>query len=114
MAVIPIRFMSQKLAVRSANYHRQAGDRIVSGRPTGMPRPPRVFYVAGPGAVAGDSYEHWKDGVNDPHEVALTYSGQFFDICRDLGSKAEVISTHPQVRGCSGTARSALSIGPIN
>lgn len=53
----------------------------------------RVFYAAGGGDVIG-TYRHWRDGHDDPSEVALTYSGQFFDVCRELGAEALVITCH--------------------
>src|SRR5436305_14053187 len=57
-----------------------------------MPRPLRILYVAGPGDVAG-TYAHWKAGRDDPSEVAVTYSGQFFDVCRELGAPGYVIAS---------------------
>src|SRR4051794_33306559 len=57
-----------------------------------MADPLRIVYVAGPGDVAG-TYAHWKDGRDDPSEVAVTYSGQFFDVCRERGAEAYVIAS---------------------
>ncbi|MBL8793596.1 MAG: glycosyltransferase family 4 protein [Planctomycetia bacterium] len=57
-----------------------------------MPRSPRLLYAAGPGNVAG-TYQHWKEGRDDPSQVSVTYSGQFYDVCRDLGAAALVISS---------------------
>lgn len=59
------------------------------------PRPPRILYAAGPGDVIG-TYRHWKVGRDDPSEVALTYSGQFFDLCRETGAAGYVISYRPR------------------
>ena len=53
-----------------------------------------ILYAAGPGDVIG-TYRHWKAGQDDPREVARTYSGQFFDVCRDLGARGYVITTRP-------------------
>jgi len=58
-------------------------------------KPLRILYAAGPGDVIG-TYRHWKEGRDDPSEVAVTYSGQFFDVCRELGAEAWVISYHPR------------------
>ena len=55
--------------------------------------PRRVLYFAGPGDVIG-TYRHWKEGRDDPSEVAVTDSSQFFDVCRDLNIQAKVISCH--------------------
>lgn len=61
------------------------------------PRRPRVFYIAGPGAVAV-AYGNWRDGVDDPSEVALTYSGQFYEVCRGRDYEAYVVSTNAEAR----------------
>jgi glycogen(starch) synthase len=55
----------------------------------------RVFYAAGPGDVVG-TYRHWRAGEDDPSQIAVTYSGQFFDLCRELGAIARVVSRHPR------------------
>ena len=39
------------------------------------------------------TYQHWKAGRDDPSEVSRTYSGQFFDVCRELGAKGYAITT---------------------
>jgi glycosyltransferase involved in cell wall biosynthesis len=56
-----------------------------------MTRPLRILYCAGPGNVIG-TYRHWKDGYDDPSQVAITYSGQFYEVCRQVGAEAYVIS----------------------
>lgn len=56
-------------------------------------RPRRVFYAAGPGDVVG-TFRHWKEGQDDPGQMAMTWSGQFFDVCREQGFDAEVMSWH--------------------
>jgi glycosyltransferase involved in cell wall biosynthesis len=58
-------------------------------------RPLRILYAAGPGDVVG-TYRHWKEGRDDPSQVAVTYSGQFYDLCRDLGAEGYVISYCPR------------------
>lgn len=67
------------------NPSTQSGD-------TDMHRPLRILYAAGPGDVLG-TYRHWKVGKDDPSQVAMTYSGQFYDVCRDLDARAYVISS---------------------
>src|SRR5688500_2012078 len=59
------------------------------------PRPLRILYAAGPGDVVG-TYRHWKAGRDDPSQVAITYSGQFYDLCRGLGAEAYVVSHCPR------------------
>ncbi len=55
-------------------------------------QPLRIFYAAGPGDVLG-TYGHWRAGRDDPSQVSMTYSGQFYDVCRELGAEAYVISS---------------------
>jgi glycosyltransferase involved in cell wall biosynthesis len=59
-----------------------------------MARPLRILYAAGPGDVLG-TYRHWKSGRDDPSQVSMTYSGQFYDIVRTLGARAHVIASNP-------------------
>jgi glycosyltransferase involved in cell wall biosynthesis len=56
-----------------------------------MGRPLRILYAAGPGNVLG-TYGHWKEGRDDPSQVSVTYSGQFYDVCKELGARGRVIS----------------------
>jgi len=59
-----------------------------------MSKPLRILYAAGPGNVLG-TYRHWKEGKDDPTQIAMTYSGQFYDVVRDLDARAYVIATCP-------------------
>jgi glycosyltransferase involved in cell wall biosynthesis len=56
-----------------------------------MAKPLRILYAAGPGNVLG-TYRYWKDGKDDPTQVAMTYSGQFYDLVRELGASAYVLA----------------------
>jgi len=64
------------------------------GEHPAMGRPLRILYVAGPGDVLG-TYRHWKEGVDDPSQVSVTYSGQFYDVCRELCANAYVLASCP-------------------
>src|SRR5690349_5675185 len=58
-----------------------------------MPRRSHPIYYA---AVAGDilgTYLRWKAGVRDERQTALTYSAQFFELCKLLGRRG--IATFP-------------------
>ena len=57
-----------------------------------MNKPLRIIFAAGPGDVIG-TYRHWKAGQDDPSQVSLTYSGQFFDFCREIGAMGYAISS---------------------
>jgi glycogen(starch) synthase len=53
------------------------------------------MYAAGPGDIIG-TYRHWREGRDDPGQVAMTYSGQFYDVCRDLRAHGYAIASHPR------------------
>jgi len=53
----------------------------------------RVVYLAGPGDIIR-TYGYWKNGLNDPNEMNVTYSSQFFDVCSKLNADAYVISSN--------------------
>ena len=53
------------------------------------------MYAGGPGDIIG-TWRHWKEGRDDPGQVAMTYSGQFYDACRELGAKGYAIGYHPR------------------
>jgi glycogen synthase len=52
----------------------------------------RILYAAGPGDIIG-TYEYWVKGQDDPSQVAVTYSSQFYELCNHLNVKAYVISS---------------------
>jgi len=54
-----------------------------------------LFYAAGPGDIV-TTFNYWQKGEDDPHQVAVTYSSLFFDLCRNLGAKGVAISCCPR------------------
>lgn len=60
--------------------------------PSRKDRPLRIFYAAGLGNVIG-TFERWLEGRDDPTEVAITYSEQFFDTCAALNAEALVVAS---------------------
>lgn len=52
----------------------------------------RILYVAGPGDVMG-TYRFWRENKPDPSQVAWTYSGQFFDVARELDCQSLVVAS---------------------
>ncbi len=58
-----------------------------------MPKTLRLIYAAGPGDVIG-TYRHWAEGNDDPSQVSITYSAQFYEVCRALNAQAYVISSN--------------------
>ena len=56
-----------------------------------MPKTLRILYAAGPGNIIG-TYNYWVEGRDDPSQVALTYSSQFYEMCCALDAQAYVIS----------------------
>jgi len=53
----------------------------------------KILYVAGPGDVAA-TFHHWKNGQHNNAHLAFTYSGQFYDVCREISAAAYVVSTN--------------------
>lgn len=51
----------------------------------------RILYAGGPGNVIG-TFRHWRLGADDPSQVSVTFSAQFFDVCRSTGAEALIIS----------------------
>ena len=60
-----------------------------------MTAPLRIYYAAGPGNIVG-TFRHWLDGEDDPGQVARTYSGQFYEACRELGAVGLAVSSNPR------------------
>lgn len=52
-----------------------------------------IAYAAGPGDVV-NTFKYWQKGEDDPQQVAITYSGQFFDLCKRLGARGIVLSSN--------------------
>jgi glycosyltransferase involved in cell wall biosynthesis len=50
----------------------------------------RILYAAGEGDILG-TFHHWKTQQDDPSQVSMTYSGQFFDLCHKLGGRGAVL-----------------------
>ncbi len=57
----------------------------------------RVLYAAGAGDVLG-TYRSWERGEDDPRQVVHTYSGQFFDLMREIGAEALVVTRFGEAR----------------
>jgi glycosyltransferase involved in cell wall biosynthesis len=53
----------------------------------------KVLYVAGPGDIIS-TYGFWVKGEEDPSESNITYSGQFFSVCKKLDIHAHIVSTN--------------------
>lgn len=48
-----------------------------------MSKPLRILYASGPGNVIR-TYNYWIKGQDNPSEVSVTFSSQFFEVCRAL------------------------------
>jgi glycogen synthase len=57
----------------------------------------RVFYSSAGGDII-ESHERWKRHEHNPTEVALTFSGQIQDFCKDIGATAYLVSINPKAR----------------
>lgn len=60
--------------------------------PGSMYKPLRILYAAGPGDVIG-TYNHWINRQDDSSQVSVTYSSQFYEVCRALDAQSYVISS---------------------
>jgi glycosyltransferase involved in cell wall biosynthesis len=52
----------------------------------------RLFYAVGPGEVVAH-YRHWRTGDEGLGQTSRTFSGQFFQLCRQRGYQAYAISS---------------------
>src|SRR5215469_1749094 len=86
MPHLPMRRSGSSPGYSSATF------RMSDSRPK---RPLRLMYAAGPGDIIG-TFRHWREGRDDPGQVAMTYSGQFYDVCRELGAQGYAIASHPR------------------
>ncbi len=59
------------------------------------PKPLRILYVGGPGNIL-ETYKCWAKGQDDPSQVAITYSGQFYETCHALHVETYAISSFHQ------------------
>lgn len=60
-----------------------------------MARKLRIIYLAGPGNVIG-TFNYWSQGQDDPSQVAMTFSGQFYDVCEAFDAEGYVIASNAQ------------------
>jgi glycosyltransferase involved in cell wall biosynthesis len=58
----------------------------------------RVFYVSAGGADIIQSHEFWRQGVHNPNEVSITFSGQIEDFVREIGADAYLVSARADAR----------------
>jgi glycogen synthase len=56
-----------------------------------MPKPLRILYAVGPENVI-ESYNCWSKGENVSSQVSITYSSQFYQVCKKLNAKGYVIA----------------------
>lgn len=54
-----------------------------------------IAYAAGPGDIV-NTFSYWQKGHDDPNQLSVTYSAQFFDACRNLGLRGVAISSCPR------------------
>lgn len=54
-----------------------------------------IAYASGPGDVV-NTFRCWSVRQDDHHQVAQTYSGQFFSVCQRLGLKGVVLGANPR------------------
>jgi len=55
----------------------------------------RIVYAAGPGNVIG-TFDRWSKGQEDPSQVSVTFSEQFYDVCSDLDAEGYIIASNAE------------------
>jgi glycogen synthase len=63
-----------------------------------------VFHYSGPGDAIG-AHHHWKRGEPHPREIAITFTSQIEQYCRDVGARLYIVSSNPR--------RDLLRDGPV-
>ncbi len=56
-----------------------------------MAKPLRILYASGPEDVI-EAYNYWINGGDDPSQVSVTFSSQFYEVCRTLNAKGYAIA----------------------
>lgn len=84
------------MSLPSADRASAKQDRLPSDPPRAAraPRRRRVYYTAGPGELIA-SFQHWRQGIDLPTEVTVTYSSQFFEVCRALDLDVLAVGSSP-------------------
>src|SRR5258705_10488398 len=52
----------------------------------------RFFFAAGPGNVI-QAHKNWRDGIDDPGQMSITFSSEFEDFCRDFGGSTSIVAS---------------------
>ena len=66
----------------------------ITNDPPRTGRRKRVYYTAGAGNLIG-AFQHWRQGIDLPTEVTVTYSSQFFEVCRALQMDVVAVGSSP-------------------
>ena len=56
-----------------------------------MAKPLRILYASGPEDII-EAYNYWINGGDAPSQVSVTFSSQFYEICRTLDAKGYAIA----------------------
>ncbi len=56
-----------------------------------MAKPLRILYASGPEDVI-EAYNYWINGGDAPSQVSVTFSSQFYDVCKTLNAKGYAIA----------------------
>ena len=58
---------------------------------------PRIFYAMASGNVI-DAHINWRNGVDDPSQMSITFSSEVEQFCRDMGSPAYIVARSQQAK----------------
>lgn len=56
-----------------------------------MPKPLRILYASGPEDII-EAYNYWINGGDAPSQVSVTFSSQFYEVCKTLNAKGYAIA----------------------
>lgn len=60
-----------------------------------MPKSLRILYALGPENII-EAYNYWVEGQDAPSQVSVTFSSQFYEVCKTLDAKGYVIAQSPK------------------
>jgi glycosyltransferase involved in cell wall biosynthesis len=75
--------MNEAHQIRSAMGYRGREGLVLS---------PRYFFAAGPGNVI-QAHKNWRDGIDDPGQMSITFSSEFAEFCRDNNASAYIVAS---------------------
>ncbi|MBD6619944.1 glycosyltransferase family 4 protein [Komarekiella sp. 'clone 1'] len=76
-----------------------------------MPKSLRILYAVGPEDII-EAYNYWSKGEDAPSQVSVTFSSQFYEVCKTLDAKGYAIAQSNQKR-CIQDERFIIEHRPV-